>query len=335
MTELDPQSKYSFDCAGEPLVQRILFITGVNRSGTTLLGNLVGSFKDVEYDFEPWIFHCVPMMAASGQIPDHAAEEIFRGYFNETLTSSILGRNFNFRPSDDTNISRRLSSEEINRRWSEIKDRRGVKKYAGDHGSLFCVKAINFMPFLGLLWEKFPQIKFVEIIRHPFQVALSIQKKGWVSLEKLQMLEGLPIKRKIQTKDGSSLFIPWWVQAGDVNYFLGMNEFVRAIYAWRVLTEMSNAEKKRLGIYGKMSDRYLEVKFEDLLQDPSALIQKLAAYTGKEVTPQTETLAETIRSERLKEKPEYPLDSVPESERKKVAALMETTPYRYEAPQYA
>ena len=335
MTELDPQAEYSFDCAGEPLVRQILFITGVNRSGTTLLGNLVGSFKNVEYDFEPWIFHCVPMMVASGQIPAPVAAEIFRGYFNETLTASILGRNFNFRPGDDTRIWRRLSHDEIHSRWSSVKDRRDVKKYAADHNSIFCLKAINFVPFLGHVWNDFLTVKFIEIVRHPLQVALSIQKKGWVNLEKLQTLEGLPIKKKIKTKEGRHFFIPWWVQTGDIEYFLGMNELGRALYAWRVLTGMGNAEKGRLGILGNESGRYLEMKYEDLLRDPNGFLEKVAGFAGREMTLQTQELIHTIRKERLQEKLEFPLDSVPEPERKKALEMMEAGPYRHEMPQYA
>ena len=335
MTELDPQAEYFFDCAGEPLVRQVLFITGVNRSGTTLLGNLVGSFKNVEYDFEPWIFHCIPMMVASGQIPAFVAAEIFRGYFNETLTASILGRNFNFRPGDDTRIWRRLSQDEIHHRWSSVKDRRDVKKYAADHDSLFCLKVINFVPFFSLLWKNSPAIKFIEIVRHPLRVALSIQKKGWVNLEKLQMLEGLPVKKKIRTKEGRDLFIPWWVQTRDNEYFLEMNELGRALYAWRVLTEMGNAEKGRLGISGNESGRYLEMKYEDLLRNPKSFLEKVAGFAGREITPHTQELINTIRTERLQEKIEFPFDSVPEQERKKALELMEAGPYRHETPQYA
>ncbi len=323
MTQLNSKNEYSFDCEGEPLTRKILFITGVNRSGTTLLGNLVGSFKNVEYDFEPWVFHCIPMMAASGQINTPAAQEIFRGYFNETFTSSILGRHFNFRPTDDTRIWQRLSMDEIFNRWREVKDRTDVKKYAHKQQSTFCIKAVNFVPFLSLLWDSFPAIKFIEIIRKPLDVALSIQKKGWVNIEKLQNLEGLPIKKKVRTGPGQELFLPWWLADEDVDYFLGMNELGRALYASRVVTEMGSAEKKRLGIRGQ-NPRYLEVHYEDLLKNPTKFIQQIADYSGAEMTAQTEKLTQSVRTERLQQKTEFSWDSVPERERK-----------RFVTPQYA
>lgn len=333
MTQLNPKAHYSFECAGEPLAERLVFLTGVNRSGTTLLGNLIGSLKNVEYDFEPWVFHTIPMMVASGQIQPQAASEIFRGYFNETLTASILGRSFNFRPSDDTCIRRRLSMAEISVRWEKIKDRQGVKKYVLENGSTLCLKAINFAPFLGLLWNSFSNLKVIHILRHPFHVAASIQKKGWMNTKQLQEIEGIPVKKKVTPSEGQPLFLPWWVDDSEVDYFLGMTEFGRALYGCRILAEMTLREFQRLGLPESGGGRFLEVKYEDLLANPKAMMESVSHFLETDLTQETQALIQTVKTERLQDKIQFPLDQVPERERIKLAELMQKGPYSDEASQ--
>ncbi len=333
MTEPHSETHYSFDCAGQPLAARLVLITGITRSGTTLLGNLVGSLKDTEYDFEPWIFHCVPMMAASGQIQRQAAVEIFRGYFNETLTSFLHGRGVNFRPTDDTRIWNRIPLDEVFSRWYQLKDRWDVKRYAQDHQSIFSFKVTNFGPFFNLLWNAFPQLKIIHILRHPLHVALSIQKKGWFNLDRLQQLEGLPIKKVARNKDGN-FFIPWWVEEEEVESFLKMSDFARALYCWRVIMERTEEQKKRLNLSEvRHQDRYYEVRYEDLLKDPKSFIEGTAKFMGTNLTGQTQTLLQTVRSERLKEVADFPLDEISEEEKRRVAKLLEAIPY--ELPQFA
>lgn len=333
MTQLNPKARYSFDCMGEPLAGRLVLLTGVNRSGTTLLGNLIGTLKNVEYDFEPWIFHSVPMMVASGQIQPQAAAELFRCYFNETLTAAILGRNANTRPTDDTLIWKRISKEEISARWQQIKNRGDVKKHVLENGNLLCFKVTNLGPFLGLLWDSFPNLKVIHIIRHPLHVAMSIQKKGWVNTQQLQELEGLPIKRRIKTSKGTEIFVPWWVDDADSEYFLNMSEFGRALYGCRILTEMTRREFQRLALPESGRGRFLEVKYEDLLANPASFIEKLSHYLQADITEQTQALIQTVKTERLQDKIQFPFDQVPESERIKCAQMLQEGPYSDEALQ--
>ena len=335
MTQPNSDVHYSFDCVGEPLAGKLVLITGITRSGTTLLGNLVGSLKSIEYDFEPWIFHCVPMMVASGQIQQRAAVEIFRGYFNETLTASLHGRNVNFRPTDDTRIWNRVPLDEIFFRWYQVKDRWEVKRYAQKHESILSFKVTNFGPFLSLLWNAFPQLKIIHIVRHPLHVAASILKKGWVNLERVQQLEGLPVKKKFITDRGESLFIPWWVEEEEVEAFLKMTEFGRAFYCWRVVMEKTEQEKRRLGLTGNSNERYAEFRYEDLLKDPNLFMEQAAQFAGTVTTPQTQALIQTVRRERLNEKLDFPLDEIPEREKRRAAELIEASPYAYELPQFA
>lgn len=329
VTILNPNAVYSYHVHAKPMLRNVVLLTGVNRSGTTLIGNITGSLQNVEYAFEPWIFHSLPMLVASRQMTSSAAEQLLNTYCGEYYLESLLGRNINVRPSDDTNIWKRKSEEEIHWRFTHLKDRWDAKKCTHECDHILAIKAANYGPFLGQFLAVFPHAKIIHIVRHPFSVAASIVKKGWVDLKQLQDLEGLPIKKKMVTSRGE-LFLPWWLQEEDAEEFLQMSEMSRALYGWCYIITKTEERCKSLGLHAQ-HPQYLEIRFEDLLGDPTFCTDRISHFMNAAITGPTRELIRNVRKDPLLKIQDVDPDQLREKDRQKITEWMERHGYTHEA----
>ena len=68
---------------------KIAIITGVCRSGKTLIGQILGSMNNVEYIDEPWFPIVVSLMQHYGSIEPEVAVDMFRAFTKELFNDII------------------------------------------------------------------------------------------------------------------------------------------------------------------------------------------------------------------------------------------------------
>lgn len=328
MRKNNAESVYSYLTSSKPTLHRIALLTGVNRSGTTIIGNIAGSLRNVEYAFEPWIFHSLPMLVASGQVSFSAAEQLISTYCGEYFLEALLGRNVNIRPSDDTCVWKRKSEDEIQWRFAHLKNRWDAKKVSHEQDYLFAIKTINYGPFLNQFLRAFPQAKIINIVRHPFNVSASIVEKGWVNLDHLQTLEELPIKKKMKTSRGE-LFLPWWLREEDAEAFLLWSEPTRALYSWCYMVAETDRQLESLG-WGKGHPQYLEIRFEDFLRDPKRWVEDVSRFLNADATDRTGELIRSLKTEKAQKIHPLSLEGMREKDRDELLTLMERYGYSRE-----
>ncbi|GEM_PF-1609386 len=313
---------FTFLVNGEPLANRVVIVTGVNRSGTTLTGNLVGSLARVEYEFEPFLLTHLPILESEGLMDSRIASEMLQSYANELLNSRILGRGVNMRSFDDTYIGNYLSEKELHYRWNDLITREDVIREVSQRQAILGMKMANLLPFFGFINQTFPNGKILHIIRHPFDVALSVQKKRWFSNENLQFVAGVSL-RKLDEKQ--KRWYPWWVNEKDIDQFFRYSELERALYCWQNLWEngFSAIDHFRL----KESKNYMEIYYEELLEDPNKEMKEIARFLETEVTEKTQKLISTIKREKLQARAELDLSSVNSDLLVKVEKVMKRLGY--------
>ena len=86
---------------------RVVIITGVGRSGTSILGKLLGSMQPSHYLYEPAILKLMPAIAGDNEL----GAILFEDYF----LPLVQGRSFNFNVLEDSSIYNYLAKplEEI------------------------------------------------------------------------------------------------------------------------------------------------------------------------------------------------------------------------------
>ena len=87
------------------LKDRVIIITGVGRSGTTLLGKILGSMRPAQYFFEPTALKWLPFLPTVLPLDDDAEyvyDALRATLVEDYILPQIQGRNLNLNPLDDS-----------------------------------------------------------------------------------------------------------------------------------------------------------------------------------------------------------------------------------------
>jgi len=323
---MSTQERYTFEANQEKLTDQLVILTGVARSGTTILGKLLASLNEIDYDYEPWFLAQVPVIERARLIDSALASELLEGNVHELFTAHLLGRGLNVRPTDDSKIWNYKTEEEIKYRWNSLKSRDDAKNYAEKNHRRFAMKMVNLQPSYPFLYRTFPKMKLIHILRNPLDVALSIQKKKWFSDHALENVESLSIRKEVTLPSGKKKKLPWWVRPEDVEKFLGYSEFSRGLCCWRTLMEQEPASLSQAK--AKANENYFEVRYEELISNPVKTLQNICQYLGASFGVQTEALLATVDREKPVGKQEYPLADADKSELERVYQLMKQKRYK-------
>ena len=276
------------------LVKELIFMTGVARSGTTLLGQLVGSLDGIEYEFEPWLLSQLPVLVSRNHISKEAAKVLLEGYLQELLIYRMLGRQLNARPSDDSRFWLYMSNDELVRRWRDIKNRDDARQEVLDKGIRLAVKVPDMLEFYDFILYAFPMCKIISVVRNGFDVARSMTRKRWFDDAVLQHYEvgGL----KCVTQGGS--LVPWWVPDDLVSQFLSWQSPTRALFTWRHLVELELKQEKNKTL---SMDNFLRIKYEDLVSSPDLVLKRVESFIGRtKRTLCTQAIFDTVDSGRAR-----------------------------------
>ena len=253
-----------------------IIITGIHRSGTTLLSKIFennkvffGTKKDLNNEalffqnLNKWLLSCYGI---SWENPKYIDFEIDENRFNMILykLENILKSRLNFRYLG-------LKSLIINKNLLEIDFDWGWK----DPRNIFS------LPF----WLKlFPKSKVLILIRHPFDVVNSLITRNKYLLES---------DIKLQDKISNYMLIPFLNVSNFSNLSSNISDFDigMSIYDhyFNQLVLMSEKYNSNIQI----------IKYEDLVLKKEDVVLKLFDFCNISLNDKTKTFIETIRTDRL------------------------------------
>lgn len=234
--------------------QKIIFVVGNSRSGTTMLGRILGrainvfTFNELHFFEQMWL----PTLPASEieqetavQYTAHLMAVQRDGYY----TKPDLGK---YQAEASELIAANPGTWTAPRAFAAF-----VKHEAGLHGKLFaCDQTPRNIFYIQELLSFYPNAYIVHIIRDPRDVLLS-QKNRW-RRRTFSKKETFPIKESIRS----------WLNYHPVSISLLWRS---GILAW---------EKT-----GKHPRAYC-FRFEDLLEDPEKIIRKVCQHLEMEYSPE-------------------------------------------------
>ena len=317
--------EYTFSDREYQLAENVVVITGVTRSGTSILGKLISTLTHVEYEYESWLFYLLPIIASAGLMNKDFVKDVLRKHSNELLIRTLLGRNVNMRETDDSCILNYISEEELKYRWNHLFERKDVIEYARKNRSSIAMKMPNFQPFYELLYGSFPRCKIIHIVRNGLDSALSMMKKGWYSDERLSSPEDNALHKMVWEEGSKEKYlIDTYIPAEDAKRFHESSVFARSLLLWCTVMEKSDKEKQRLSLSSK---EYLEITFEDLLGNPNDVMARISNFIDAKPSVFTEKILQTLQTQKLTKKTVYPLDEIDDSLRSRVKTLLERHHY--------
>lgn len=282
MTEL---SFYSGANQISQLTSSVVIITGVGRSGKTLVGNALGTCHGVDHIDEPWFPMMLPILAGHGLIPEKLAIHMLQTSIGELSNDRILMRNVNFRPADLSSIWQQKTPQEIFTRLLGLYSRDDVRRYAHCKKASLVLTLTDTLPFWRFFCKALPGCQVIHVLRDGLDVAHDVAQKHWLSDDELlRPMNALPYREYSCPGNSSKYYLPFWVESGEEERYLSLSEYARGLYYWRRLMELSEFTDARQGY----PQSPLVVKFQDVLNSPQETLSALIETLGMGKTELTE-----------------------------------------------
>ena len=153
-----------------------ILVTGMARTGSTLLGNLLHSCQGVEYLFEPpALFGLFPLLDT---IPDRDWMWLYGMYlFGDFLLDAVAGRRLNLNPHDASYFGAAKSSGDLAQRLGRTWPTEELFQLASERR--ICYKMPDIVPWVPKLMELFPGTKVVLTVRSSDYIVRSLLRKRW------------------------------------------------------------------------------------------------------------------------------------------------------------
>jgi len=252
---------------------KVIIISGAARSGTSLLGKILGSCKKVEYLYEPETFNYLSFL--KNKIEKKVWKTLIERYLTENFLRLINGRSLNFRKDENSSITTIKSYREINSKFLKEISELDFYDYINKNKISLLIKSPNLE--LGAFNKGFPNFKVIIINRNPYQVINSLINKNW--FKKKNYLKTFLPSIKIK---GS--FYPIFMKKKYIDLWNNSNEYTKcAIYLLCCEDEIKKIKKK------------ITIKYDDLIKNPKKTIKILLKRLGLVKTEKTYKILNNIK----------------------------------------
>ena len=259
----------------ERKVGNAILISGSGRSGTTIMGKLLHSFKCVEYVFEPAML--VSLMPMIDRLDASSWKLLYETYlYEEFLMNALSGRAINTNAADDSSIYKVKSTEEIEAKL--IRSIRKAEAVQMAQNAMIAYKLPNIVPFIPRLVTYYPHKRVLIMKRDAASTIHSLLEKGWFSEESVRTSAVWPYRLC------DDVHVPSWIRSGDEELWVTMTEIDRCAYYYiRVSEDVRNIPNR------------LEIRYSDLLNNPKAVAHQIAETYHLEAGPKTAEIIASIR----------------------------------------
>lgn len=271
-----------------PLVENLLIIEGITRSGKFLLANILNGFEDIEPAQYSGLLEQIPFLATAGFIEKNTAKELIRCEVDMRAYEMLIGRNLNQRLSDKSSIFNNPNYQKFLDRTKGpegqdiLKDFRKNKIY-----SPFILH--ESMAQITIYFEIFPKAKCITIQRNPLDLAYSWYRRG---LGKRWGIDPLLFQITF-TKGRTGKVFPWFA-VGWEDLYLKLEEADRAILSIKSLVEIARDNYHNLST--DIKKRILVVSFDEIIADPEREITKISGFLREKPLPE---MRQILKREKL------------------------------------
>ncbi len=245
-----------------------LWITGTGRSGTTIIGKILASFKNTQYFYEPDFLPS--LLYLSDKIKKNHFNHLFENYFYiDLIKNGLNNRRINLNKRDDSYFfnSKNKSDLKIKRNFDIFNSKKGkVPKVI--------IKLPDFVEQI-LKLKDFFNFKIIYVDRDPLEVINSMIKKKWWSKNLNRTFPVIEFKKE---------FYPWWLKRSQYNEWKNLNEYERcALYIIRIKKSLKNNQKIKI------------INYADLISDPNKFVKNLSIITRLSPSSKTFSLIKKIK----------------------------------------
>lgn len=159
------------------ITDNLIFISGITRSGKSILCPIISSFKKTENFILNSLSELLLAKMHLSLIDKEVGKYLIKSSFNELIYNLSIGRNLNFKKTDYSSVTKNSQYKVYVKRSliheSKIKYRSILKN------NFFPIMFHDLMISPKIILEIFPKSKILNIERHPVDLIYSWKKKGY------------------------------------------------------------------------------------------------------------------------------------------------------------
>lgn len=265
---------------------RVIIITGVGKSGTSILGKLIGSMVPTYYFYEPSVMQLLTFLTSAEPENVEVHAQMLRAvFFEDHLLQLVHGRTANFNPDDESFISHYTDVNRARKIWSELVNRTDAVELLDRERPWIVIKTPEYQPLMNVAKIVFPGVRYVHIIRDGNSVIGSSKAREWYSDD---YLNDDIVAWTHSRKSNESANTPWYFSGTERDRFPHWNLVTREASVWRVLTQYG------IDYCENNPSTTLEISYEGLVENPSGIVDEIIQFAGLKRSDITEKHIKTI-----------------------------------------
>ncbi|HOS45042.1 MAG TPA: sulfotransferase domain-containing protein [Paludibacter sp.] len=271
----------------ENIARNIVLIDGITRCGKSLFSGILPSLDKFEHiRFITLLEHVVPAMSL-GAINPSCARSMLRTLMNEIAYDTLLSRNANFRPSDQTGILNYPRPQVYMERLTQEEGLPIIEKLRSCNYH-FPFQTHDIMVNLNHFDSLDIDYKMIAMYRHPIDNIYSWFTRGWGE----RFLDD-PQSFTLSISHNGNI-LPWYC-ANYAEEWLTLNPMERCVRtALDLLTRSIDQHKK-----SQHTERILTLTFEDFVQDTDFQMKRICSFLETSTTPWTPAYLAEARCPRI------------------------------------
>jgi len=274
------------------LPKKLLFIDGITRSGKSLVGPIMSSFKkSYPFQHQALLDNLMPLIKKKS-INLLAAKSLLINYYNQNIYCLNISRQMNFRPDDNSSLTKnkdyKFYKKNLNKKEGDyVIDEINKKNYLPVYVSHDLLSMINVFEKM-----KFPY-QVIYTYRHPVDNIFSLFKRyKKLELNKKYNLNN-PRIYQIMIKKNNSL-LPYYT-FGEEKYFKKLNFAEKIAFYYLYSLKTSIKEYKKFNKKKKI----LFIKYDDITTKTNEELKKILKFTSLKASSFTN---KTLRSNKVPRK---------------------------------
>lgn len=264
---------------------RVLIISGVGRSGTTILGKVLGSCKNTCYFFEPAIMKYIP--SGMKLLHDNSLRHFFINsvflptLFEDYILPAIQGRNININKKDWSYYGNYQTNSDLCKRF-KLNRRLQALEYIEQTEPYFIFKCNEAQYLYDIYNDIFEDVKILHINRNMIHVIGSMMKRGWF-VDDYQPID-------IVNDDG----MPCYVDNNLTDKWKNWNPETRAAYVWKRLNKIGHDFYDITDDEDNEEDNIRFIHYKELRKYPHNTLNNIFEWCGLKPTELTKSHIQSI-----------------------------------------
>jgi hypothetical protein len=262
-------------CTKMPIIiKKLVLLDGYSRTGKFFVGKLIAGLKRIEVFQSVNVMDQLSFIHRMGGIKEDAAICLIRSVLGEFAYNMVIGRYLNHRYDDASSIYNSCEFDEYLKR-SLNRDRSALLSNYLKEGRSSLFLTHEALPNVQIFFKSYPDLKMINLIRHPVDVIHSWYLRGWGRRFGTDPVATTPV---LNGPDGP---VPWFAYGWKEEYY-SISETDRVIKSIYTLTE--KCKETYNSLFQVQKDQILFVRYENMVEKTDEVIQSIYSFLDTELS---------------------------------------------------